>query len=66
MAEYQGNSKLQDLQHQVDEVKEIMASNIAKIEERGEKLEKLEQSTEALHDSAKKFDVIKVSENLDS
>ncbi|XP_072051321.1 uncharacterized protein [Amphiura filiformis] len=50
-----GNNKLDNLQNQVDEVKDIMCQNIDRVLSRGEKLDVLLEKTEDLEASAQTF-----------
>ncbi|KAI8615081.1 synaptobrevin [Chytriomyces sp. MP71] len=49
------NSKVNTVQKQVDEVVNLMNDNIAKVVQRGENLEQLQDKTEGLQQSALQF-----------
>ncbi|KAJ3223887.1 hypothetical protein HDU81_008841, partial [Chytriomyces hyalinus] len=49
------NSKVNTVQNQVDEVVNLMSDNIAKVVQRGENLEQLQNKTDDLQQSAMQF-----------
>ena len=51
----QSQKKTQQVQKQVDEVKDIMHQNIKKVVERGENIQSIDQKTEELHQSSQQF-----------
>ncbi|TKR82642.1 hypothetical protein L596_016333 [Steinernema carpocapsae] len=54
-AQVQQPNRVQDLQRQVNEVKTVMSNNVERILERGERLDNLDNRTEALSQSAESF-----------
>ncbi|PIO64681.1 Synaptobrevin [Teladorsagia circumcincta] len=49
------DEKIQEMRRQVDEVKTVMASNVASIMERGERLDSIERRTDELQASSANF-----------
>ncbi|KAK6043749.1 hypothetical protein COOONC_18746 [Cooperia oncophora] len=47
------DEKIQEMRRQVDEVKTVMASNVASIMERGERLDSIERRTDELQASVR-------------
>lgn len=54
-SELSEETKTQQVQSQVDEIKGIMQENIKKVVERGESMEQIESKTNELHESSQQF-----------